>query len=63
VGRPVRVRTGGYASDQAALSHLRLALKSDARVPKSKLDKLVQLLDEVMDLLIEVDKGLKRRTA
>jgi hypothetical protein len=58
MGRPVRLRTGGYASDATALSRLALALKSDARIPKARIKELVTLLDRALDLLLEVDRGL-----
>lgn len=58
MGRPVRLRTGGYASDATALARLALALKRDKRVPATRLKRLVALLDAAVDGLIEVDRSL-----
>jgi hypothetical protein len=58
MGRPVRIRSGGYASDVTALSRLALALKSDKRVPQTRLKRLVKLLDEAVNELIGVDRSL-----
>jgi hypothetical protein len=58
MGRAVMIRHGGYASDVLVLSRLTVALKSDTRVPQVRLRKLVKLLDEAMNELIGVDRGL-----
>jgi hypothetical protein len=58
MGRPVRIRAGGYASDVTALGHLALALKRDKRVAQPRLKRLVKLLDEAVSELIGVDRSL-----
>jgi hypothetical protein len=58
MGRSVKLRSGGYASDALSLSRLALALKSDTRVPQARVRKLVKLLDETVHELIGVDRGL-----
>jgi hypothetical protein len=58
MGKPIRTRTGGYASDITTLAHIAAAVKMDKRIPPRRVEELVKHLDAATIKLIECDRGL-----
>lgn len=50
-GRPVRKRDNGFTNDIAALTRLRIALKTDHRYPENEVAQAVRDIDALIDRL------------
>ena len=58
MGRPVRKRTEGYASDMTALARLALAIKMDARIDAKVGARVVKKLDDLLSEFVLLNHEL-----
>lgn len=62
-GRPVRKRDNGFSNDIAALTRLRVALKTDHRYPENEIALAVRDIDALIDRLSNLDKKAPSKIA